>query len=224
MFNACGKKHFIYIFISYSRKSHKIENEPLTENDDFEQSVVDHSNFILKSPRVNQEKAGESDEETPNQLQIGHNDLSNYCHVVPVSSADEINGTTNPQINNRGHTRRPIQFHSLENPDLSLGPRTPNLMVSNGPWKTDIPPTPNGFPPIPDGFPPSASSTQRQHESKRFQVDAGGFHDCRSDVTRDLITCLSPEDRVAGNDIVVTPVVERGPLTKVIIRQWCQWN
>ena len=212
--------------ISYLR--YEIENEPLTENDDVDRDVLDHPNFIPKFPKESQEKvedvtkADESGEEVPKQLQIGHIDSSNDCCAIPVALRDEIDGTTIPLANN--HRVRPIHLHSLEDPDLSLGPRTPNLVVSNGPWKTDIPPTPDGYPPSANsashGFP---ESTRRQHESKPFQVDAGGFHDCRSNVTSDLITCLSPGGRAveeeAGNDIVVTPVIKRGPVTRVVISQ-----
>ena len=213
--------------ISYLR--YEIENEPLTENDDVKRDVLDHPNFIPKFPKENQEKleevmkAGQSSEKVPKQLQIGHIHLNNDCCAIPVSSADEIDGTTIPQVHNHGCIR-PIHLNTLEDPDLSLGPRTPNLVVSNGPWKTDIPPTP-------DGFPPSAGSAlhcfpesrRRQHESKPFQMDAGGFHDCRSNVTSDLITCLLPGGRAAEdeaeNDIVVTPVIKRGPVTRVVTSQ-----
>ena len=211
--------------ISYLR----YEIEPLTENNDVGRDVLDHPNFIPKFPKENREKVedvmkvGESSEVVPKQLQIGHIDLNNDCCAIPVSSADEIDGTTIPQVNNL-RCVRPIHLHSLEDPYLSLGPRTPNLVVSNGPWKTDIPPTPEGFKPSDSsashGFP---ESTRRQHESKPFQVDAGGFRDCRCNVTSDLITCLSPGGRAAeeeaGNDIVVTPVIKRGPVTRVVIGQ-----
>ena len=212
--------------ISYLR--YEIENEPLTENDDVERGVLDHPNFNPRLPKENQENQekvedfAKTDEsgEVPKQLHI---DLNNDCHVIPVCSAGEIYGTTIHQANNRGRIR-PIHLHSLKDPDLSLGPRTPNLVVSNGPWKTDIPPTPDGFPTTDSSASHDFSeSTRRQYDLKPFQMDAGGFHDCRSNVTSDLITCLSPGGRAAeeeaGNDDVITSVIKRGTVTRVVIGQ-----
>ena len=96
-------------------------------------------------------------------------------------------------------------------------PKTPNLMYGgNGPWKTDIPPTPDGLP-----LPIRCKTPTTSLQSKCFDEMGPS---CSSAITRDLIL-VSPERRVVDaqdqeeRPIVVTPIVEKGPVTSILIHR-----
>lgn len=186
-------------------------------------TVPGHPNFILKSPcreqvqrlgeaanmkivEVNDE-IGNMDVETGDKCSDKNEKKNNV--FTPTDVKDDNDNACEDM--NAEIKRTPERLNG------STSPKTPNLIYGNGPWKTDIPPTPDGLP-LPNRYksPPSSKSHYLQEVEPT----------CASNITQDLIL-VSPErgmvdtpDRSPTNrPIVVTAIVETGPVTSIYIHR-----
>ena len=186
-------------------------------------TVPGHPNFILKSPYGMQvQKLGEAANMKIVEVNgaIGDMDVETGDKCSDKNAKKDNVFTQTDVKDDNDNACEDTNAETKKTPERlngSVSPKTPNLVYGNDPWKTDIPPTPDGLP-LANRYksPPSSKSHYLQEVVPT----------CASNITQDLIL-VSPErgmldtpDRSqTDRPIVVTPIVETGPVTSIYIQR-----